>query len=247
MNPRPPAWAANGNRARSAQSAGVFQHKFAIETAAAAVMVGVPVHTIRNWASRGHLKPLRKEGTKTLYDADDVVRVAGSFGYLPDTRQDQAEHCQAPHCNAITWPDVPVPLCRPHAIAIWLHVNDEFTRIVTDHSGGWQDGDWDPALDHAGSQQPVVYFVQIGDLVKIGTTISLPKRLTHFRAHAQQQPRVLLVLPGSYAEEKQLHEVFKADRVRGEWFTLSADLTEFMAERQDQDIRNVHGPLVARG
>jgi hypothetical protein len=246
MNPRPPAWAENGTRARSARSAGGFHRKFQVETAAAAVMVGVPVHTIRNWAARGHLKPLRKDGTKTLYDADDVARVAASFGYLPDLREEQDTYCCAPHCKAVTWPDVPVPLCRKHAIAIWLHVNDEFTRAVHGGDGGWRDGEWDPALDPAGSQQPVVYFVRIGDLVKIGTTVSLPKRLTHFRAHTQDQPQVLLVLPGSYAEEKQLHALFRADRVRGEWFTLSPALTEFMAERQDQDIRNIHGPLVAR-
>jgi hypothetical protein len=57
---------------------------------------------------------------------------------------------------------------------------------------------------------------------------------------------VLLVLPGSYAEEKQMHALFTADRVRGEWFTISPALTEFMAARHDLDIRNIHGPLIAR-
>ena len=233
---------------RSSRDAGEWAgRKFEVETTAAAAMVGVPVHTIRNWASRGYLQPLRADGTRTIYSADDVARVAARFGYLPDLREEQDQQCCAPSCKWPSWPDVPVPLCYRHAIAIWLHVGDEWNRRLHSGRSGWQeDGEWDPASDRAGSQQPVVYFVQVGELVKIGTTTTMPRRLAELRSHAQHEPRVLLVVPGSYAEEEQVHALFAADRVRGEWFTLSAALEEFMAERHDQDIRNVHGPLLAR-
>jgi hypothetical protein len=127
-----------------------------------------------------------------------------------------------------------------------LHVGDEWNRRLHDGTGEWPDAEWNPAVDHAGSQQPVVYFVQIGELVKIGTTISLPKRLTSFRSHAQDPPRVLLAVAGTYPEEKEIHRQFKADRVRGEWFTLSVAMKDYIVSRLSEDIRNVHGPLVAR-
>jgi len=145
---------------RPSVTAGQFPpRKFEVETTAAAVMVGVPVHTIRNWAARGYLKPLRGEGTRTIYDADAVARVAARFGYLPDLRTEQDEDCCVPHCPRPSWPDVPGPVCYKHAVAIWLHVGDEWNRRLH-HGGdrhGWrEDGEWDPAQDHAGNQQPVV-------------------------------------------------------------------------------------------
>jgi hypothetical protein len=232
---------------RSPTDAGDFAgRKFEVSTAAAAVMVGVPVYTIRNWATRGYLQPVRREGTKAVYDADAVARTAARFGYLPDLRQEQDARCCAPNCDRLSWPDVPIPLCQKCAVAIWLHVGDEWNRRLHDGTGEWPDGDWDPGRDHAGSQQPVVYFVQVGDLVKIGTTTSLPKRLADLQANAQERARVLLALPGSYLEEKSIHKQFKADRVRGEWFTPSPAMQEFVRAHFDDDIRHVHGPLVAR-
>jgi len=237
-----------GRGTRAAASAGEFAgRKFELETTAAAAMAGVPVHCIRNWASRGYLKPVRADGTRTIYNADDVARCAARFGYLPDLREEQDEQCCAGRCDRPSWPDVPVPLCYKHAIAVWLHVGDEWNRRLAAPGSGWDEsGGWDPGLDRAGNQQPVIYFAQVGELVKIGTTTNLPARLASLRSAARRGLDLLLVVPGSYAEEAQVHALFGADRVRGEWFTPSAALTAFIAERQDQDIRDVHRRVVAR-
>jgi hypothetical protein len=68
---------------------------------------------------------------------------------------------------------VPVPLCYKHAIVIWLHVGDEWNRRLNPGTAWDEDGDWDPAQDSAGSQQPVV-LLQIGELVKIGRPSACP-------------------------------------------------------------------------
>jgi len=232
---------------RSAGSSYFAQQPFEVDTAAVAAMTGVAPHVIRNWAARGHIQPLRTEGNRTIYDAEAVVRVAATFGHIPDLRDEDGGPCWAPHCEATTWPDVPVPLCIRHALAVWLHVNDEwYKRLATPPADGWRNGEWDPQLDRVGSQHHLVYFIQVGNRIKIGTTTNLPRRLTQLRSHCAEEPRVLLAVAGDATQEKQVHALFAEDRIRGEWFAPSARLNQFMAERFEQDIRNTHGPLLER-
>jgi len=202
--------------------------RFEVDTAAAATMAGVPTYTIRNWAARGHLQPLRANGTQTIYDADDVARVAARMGYLPELRDTEGPCC-APKCDRDSWPDVPIPLCQKHALAIWLHVTDMIEKSFTPA----------PVLPTSS----VVYFIRVGSRIKIGTTTSLIARLDAYRTNGPEEPEVLLVVAGGRTEEKQVHELFKADRVRGEWFTPSAALLDFIAQRQDQDVRKLRSDL----
>ncbi len=226
----------DGPPQRQPAPAGNFSREFEVETIAAAALAGVPAHTIRNWASRGYLKPVRADGARTIYNAADVARCAARFGYLPDLREDQDADCCVTRCARPSWPDVPVPLCYKHAVAIWLHVSDEFGRRLA------------PAADRftLPPRQSVVYFIRAGDRVKIGMTASLPGRVDQLQVSTQEKLEILLVVPGGRAEEKQVHALFAADRVRGEWFTLSPALDAFITERSDQDIRHVHGRFVAQ-
>jgi len=75
----------------------------------------------------------------------------------------------------------------------------------------------------------VVYLIQPNGrdgLIKIGTTSNLGRRL---RALGASDDHVLLMLPGTYRQERMLHAVFDADRVgRSEWFRPSLALLEFI-------------------
>lgn len=203
--------------------------KYEADTAAVADMIGVPAHTIRNWAARGKLQPLRTEGTRTIYDAETVVRLAARHGYIPELPA-QPEGCCYPSCDGTAWPDMEIPLCRPHAIAVWLRINDEWNKRL-------------PPVDPSSlpPRQPVVYFIQSGELIKIGTTADLTGRLGQLNTTAPEKLKILLVVAGGRTEEKQTHALFAAERVRGEWFRPSERLLEFIADRAGQDIRTVHG------
>jgi hypothetical protein len=76
----------------------------------------------------------------------------------------------------------------------------------------------------------VVYFISEvgGDRVKIGTSRHFPQRLAYLRFYGARQLRVEALIPGSFPEERRLHEVFAADRAHGEWFAWSDDLREFI-------------------
>jgi hypothetical protein len=75
----------------------------------------------------------------------------------------------------------------------------------------------------------VVYFIQPSGrdgLIKIGTTSNPGQRLRRLRA---SDDHVLLMLPGTFRQERMLHAVFDADRVgRSEWFRPSLALLEFI-------------------
>lgn len=203
--------------------------RYEADTVALAAMVGVPAHTIRNWAARGKIRPVRTDGSRTLYDAEAVVKVAATLGYIRDLREQADRGCCHPSCKSIAWRDLQIPLCQEHAIAVWLHVHDEWQKRIPVSDA--------PVPD----VQPVVYFIQAGELIKIGTTANLTGRLGQIATGSPERLKILLVVAGGRTEEKQAHALFAEERVRGEWFRPSERLLAFIAERADQDIRTVHG------
>jgi hypothetical protein len=192
-------------------------------------MVGVAPHVIRNWAARGHIQPVRADGNRTIYDAEEVAKVATRLGHLPELTG-PAEACCWPDCGATAWEQLLVPLCLEHTMAIWNGVNEALRARMAP----LEEAEPPPV-------EPVVYFIQVGDRIKIGTTTGLRGRLESVRTFAPQEPKVLLAVPGGLAEERQMHALFAEERVRGEWFRPSERLLQFIAERRDLDVRHVEG------
>lgn len=80
----------------------------------------------------------------------------------------------------------------------------------------------------------VVYFIQSQQLVKIGTSLNVVKRMQEFSV-----PHITLLAtePGYKRRERQLHLQFRALRVgRREWFKLGEPLTTHINQ-----IRAAHG------
>ena len=73
----------------------------------------------------------------------------------------------------------------------------------------------------------VVYYLQFGDRIKIGTTTNIGSRM-----HSVPWEQILLMEPGSYEVEKKRHKQFRASHVTLEWFAPSADLMDFIDERR---------------
>ncbi|MFD4457683.1 GIY-YIG nuclease family protein [Nocardia sp. NPDC058480] len=65
----------------------------------------------------------------------------------------------------------------------------------------------------------IVYYLQFGDRIKIGTTINLQRRLGEI-----PHDRVLAIEPGGRALERQRHKEFAEERLTGEWFEPSQRL-----------------------
>lgn len=84
---------------------------------------------------------------------------------------------------------------------------------------------------------PLVYYARRRDLIKIGTTSRIHKRMAQ-----QKMDELLAAEPGYFDLESERHSQFAADRVvmqrlgRNDWFRLSATLLEHVRE-----LRTVHG------
>lgn len=78
-----------------------------------------------------------------------------------------------------------------------------------------------------------IYFVQmrspVGE-IKIGLTRDLRARLNALQTGSPYPLRVLAALPGTEAEEHELHTRFADLRLSGEWFRPEPRLLEFVAQ-----------------
>lgn len=71
--------------------------------------------------------------------------------------------------------------------------------------------------------EPIVYFIRSRDIVKIGTTINLAKRL---KALNLPELTVLATEPGYYKRERQLHRRFASLQIEREWYRLEGALLD---------------------
>ncbi|MBN9472080.1 MAG: GIY-YIG nuclease family protein [Bosea sp.] len=75
-----------------------------------------------------------------------------------------------------------------------------------------------------------VYFLAVGEFVKIGFSRSPSERLTNIRRSAPADLDAYVAIPGRLAFEKKLHKHFADERSNGEWFRLSDRLRSSMAK-----------------
>jgi hypothetical protein len=72
-----------------------------------------------------------------------------------------------------------------------------------------------------------VYYIRMGDLVKIGYALDVAKRMRAYPPTAE----LLAAHPGTQLVEREMHKRFKADLARGrEWFRESPELVAHIAQ-----------------
>ncbi len=144
---------------------------------------------------------------------------------------------------------VGVPLCLDHLKAYqrYLEVIEEGERWGELMKEAWEDsrralesgqasrrtweGEYLAARRRLYETQSVVYYVRIGDLIKIGVTVNMKARMP------QVMPdEILATEPGGIELERQRQTQFAHLRVRGERFARGEDLLAHIAQ-----IREAHG------
>ena len=68
----------------------------------------------------------------------------------------------------------------------------------------------------------VVYFVRMGGSVKIGVARNLERRLSTLRTNCAHPLEVIGTIPGSFSQEKSIHDELREFRLNGEWFSDNA-------------------------
>jgi len=79
-----------------------------------------------------------------------------------------------------------------------------------------------------GRHDPIVYYMRMGDLVKVGTTVNIGQRWTNI-----QPEEVLAIEPGDETLELLRHRQFALSHSHGEWFHLAEPMLAHVAMLHD--------------
>ena len=82
------------------------------------------------------------------------------------------------------------------------------------------------------SADSYVYFIQCGDLVKIGVAKDVQGRLATLQTGNPAELNLLFYIPGDKDLERELQGRFYADSVGREWFRLSDEILAFIEADQ---------------
>lgn len=74
-----------------------------------------------------------------------------------------------------------------------------------------------------------VYFIRMGDKVKIGFSINVGNRLKAIQTACPLPAEIVKIIPGSEQTERYFHAHFAANRISGEWFALDSHLAMFLS------------------
>ena len=135
-------------------------------------------------------------------------------------------------CDQPSLPGAPFPICLKHAAKIMAFLNDMKPdaledRMVVAAEAIRQNRASRAERERRAPDVYVVYYLQVGDAIKIGYTGNLPKRLRAYPPNA----KLLAYEPGGPALEAQRHQQFAGDLTAGkEWFTPSDRLLSHIAE-----------------
>jgi len=153
-----------------------------------------------------------------------------------------SEPCFYPGCHAPTSLKVDQPICDSHLASIYRSVSDLGKQF--DQKPGKQfdqkpgksvnsikpfkiDKPYIPVPpDHSGG---LVYFIKFADRIKIGFSRNIIKRLS-----CLPHEEILVLLPGTFRTESDLHAEFAHLRVQGEWFMAHPDLYQRIEELKEQ-------------
>lgn len=137
--------------------------------------------------------------------------------------------CRIEGCSASPLDQLKFALCGTHAM--------EFARDMQGLMGLRTEADIPTAISRPARQRVVmpngfVYYVRLGQLVKIGFSTNVEQRLKSFRTtHADIA--LLATEAGTARTERRRHAAFDAYRVRGELFTLGPELAAHISRLID--------------
>lgn len=128
-------------------------------------------------------------------------------------------------CNRRSLPQAPVPICRRHAAEVYRFVQDLMLTgevyAASVEPVAYRKISAAALIPRAINDMKLVYYLQLGDDVKIGMSSDLRRRLHHYPPSA----RLWAVEPGGRGVERVRHQQFRHTLTGGnEWFWASPEL-----------------------
>jgi len=85
-------------------------------------------------------------------------------------------------------------------------------------------------------EETFIYFVRSGEFIKIGQSKRWKARVTNMQIGSPHTIIVMLVMVGDVKLEKKLHNRFRADHFRGEWFHSGPALLAYIREHLSECV-----------
>jgi hypothetical protein len=132
-------------------------------------------------------------------------------------------------CDAPSAPDMPFPICGRHAIQLYRQMHQMATEVLTNHRdhidihNRMMQGVADAHYAKENTPAHRVYYIRVGEYIKIGTTGNLKARIAAYPPGSQ----LLATELGGTAMEGSRHRQFAHLLAeRNEWFHPGADLMD---------------------
>lgn len=135
-------------------------------------------------------------------------------------------------CDAPTAEDMPFPICGRHAAKLYRHIVRAMGGLVDDRVFMLNAAAADIQAQQAkevsrSTERDKVYYVQVGEYIKIGYTSQLKTRMTSYPPNK----KLLATEPGDKTLERKRHEQFGHLLEHGhEWFRVDAKLIAHINE-----------------
>ncbi len=107
---------------------------------------------------------------------------------------------------------------------LWQPTRSDFEKRTPEYYGFTEDCD----------ARAWIYFLDGGDLIKIGTTNNLTTRIADLRRMCPVPLELVLVIEGNRHIEAMIHQQFDHLRQYGEWFEKGDDLLEAINDKLAQ-------------
>lgn len=208
----------------------------------------------RNNACDRQGRPAQSPCDLNPYEPLTCSRPGGLSSYYQTYVEQQ--RCSWQGCE-IVLRDSPIPLCYEHANRVWAYVDQAESTAEKDQAKAGLDAalEFDRANGARSSRDEAdyrnrkrnrltepgeVYYLLVGELVKIGFTANLESRLKQYPPNA-----ILLTRhPGTMTLEADMHNRFKRHLAKGrEWFRQAPELMEHIQgveEKRIQRLFDVH-------
>lgn len=140
--------------------------------------------------------------------------------------KDDGRDCGAPRAA-----DAPVPICMDHARSVYLYFADFLAAVrerTPEQEADWSKaGELDVPFTGLAVQPSIVYYIRIGNLIKIGYTGSF-----HDRMRSLMPDEILAIEEGDRELERQRHIQFAWSKAPkgAEYFYPTVDVMEHIAK-----------------
>jgi hypothetical protein len=175
---------------------------------------------------------------------DDWLGVA-ALNYRAESTRCTALSSSGKFCDRESLPDAPYPICLEHAARLLRYLNS-YLPHPDDRVGRILLAARDFDVNHAAPRKSatagrgVVYYLRVGDKIKIGYTADLRQRMNTYPPDS-----VLLACePGDLNLEQRRHTQFvKHRKVAREWFAPAPELMSHIdSVRAEHDLRQFLPP-----